>query len=289
MDKTVGPQEVARRQKRAAGVCGRGRGGGRRADGEGPSGHRERARRRPRGAGADPPGAARREARVQRARHRLLQRSGPRRPARDADHPGDRARRRLAASGRPARHAHLGAHARRPRLSGASPRACARWRSATLLASVRGIGLSVMDLAKQKPGALDKAADAARIAVEQDGADVLVLGCMSMAFLPGICEAPRRARRRAGGQSRRRRAEDGGSRGWRCGSRTARPPGRCRSRRRSFEVRRRATCRRVRRVRSRKSKEIVMSMWRTLSGAAAVAAVRAARTAGRCRRRPACW
>jgi hypothetical protein len=26
-----------------------------------------------------------------------------------------------------------------------------------LLASVRGIGLSVMDLAKQKPGALDKA------------------------------------------------------------------------------------------------------------------------------------
>jgi allantoin racemase len=58
-----------------------------------------------------------------------------------------------------------------------------------LLASVRGIGLSVMDLATQKPGALDKAADAARIAVEQDGADVLVLGCMSMAFLPGICES----------------------------------------------------------------------------------------------------
>jgi allantoin racemase len=60
---------------------------------------------------------------------------------------------------------------------------------APLLASVRGIGLSVMDLARQKPGALDKAAQAARIAVEQDGADVLVLGCMSMAFLPGICEA----------------------------------------------------------------------------------------------------
>ena len=59
---------------------------------------------------------------------------------------------------------------------------------APLLASVRGIGLSVMDLAKQTPGALDKAAEAARIAVEQDGADVLVLGCMSMAFLPGICE-----------------------------------------------------------------------------------------------------
>src|SRR6185436_18136299 len=71
-------------------------------------------------------------------------------------------------------------------------RVAARLRSlgiAALLASVRGIGLSVMDLAKQKPGALEKAAAAARIAVEQDGADVLVLGCMSMAFLPGICEA----------------------------------------------------------------------------------------------------
>ena len=70
-------------------------------------------------------------------------------------------------------------------------RVAARLRSlgiAPLLASVRGIGLSVMDLAKQTPGALDKAAEAARLAVEQDGADVLVLGCMSMAFLPGICE-----------------------------------------------------------------------------------------------------
>jgi allantoin racemase len=55
-----------------------------------------------------------------------------------------------------------------------------------LLASVRGIGLSVMELAKQAPGALDKAADAAQMAVRQDGADVLVLGCMSMAFLPDI-------------------------------------------------------------------------------------------------------
>jgi allantoin racemase len=59
---------------------------------------------------------------------------------------------------------------------------------ADLLASVRGIGLSVMDLAQQTPGALDKAAAAARLAVDKDGADVLVLGCMSMAFLPGICE-----------------------------------------------------------------------------------------------------
>ncbi len=59
---------------------------------------------------------------------------------------------------------------------------------AELLASVRGIGLSVMDLAEQTPGAIDKAAEAASVAVERDGADVLVLGCMSMAFLPGICE-----------------------------------------------------------------------------------------------------
>ncbi|MBO0764485.1 MAG: hypothetical protein J2P50_07845, partial [Hyphomicrobiaceae bacterium] len=32
-------------------------------------------------------------------------------------------------------------------------------------------------------------AAAARAAVHEDGADVLVLGCMSMAFLPAICEA----------------------------------------------------------------------------------------------------
>jgi allantoin racemase len=58
-----------------------------------------------------------------------------------------------------------------------------------LLASVRGVGLSVMELAQQKPGALDRAAEAARRAVEEDGADVFVLGCMSMAFLPGICDS----------------------------------------------------------------------------------------------------
>jgi allantoin racemase len=55
-----------------------------------------------------------------------------------------------------------------------------------LLAGVRGIGLSVMDLAKQAPGALDKATEAGKTAVAQDGADVLVLGCMSMAFLPDM-------------------------------------------------------------------------------------------------------
>src|SRR5262245_40974060 len=57
---------------------------------------------------------------------------------------------------------------------------------AALLASVRGIDLSVMDMARQAPGALEAAAVAARAAVDEDGADVLVLGCMSMAFLPGV-------------------------------------------------------------------------------------------------------
>jgi allantoin racemase len=60
---------------------------------------------------------------------------------------------------------------------------------APLLVAARGIGLSVIDLATQRPGAIDKAALAARAAVDEDGADVLVLGCMSMAFLPGICES----------------------------------------------------------------------------------------------------
>jgi allantoin racemase len=58
-----------------------------------------------------------------------------------------------------------------------------------LLASSRAVGLTVMELARQTSGALDKAAGAARQAVAEDGADVLVLGCMSMAFLPGVCEA----------------------------------------------------------------------------------------------------
>ena len=60
---------------------------------------------------------------------------------------------------------------------------------APLFASVRGIGLSVMDLARQTPGAFDKAAEAGRRAVDEDGAEVLVLGCMSMAFVPGLTEA----------------------------------------------------------------------------------------------------
>ena len=56
-----------------------------------------------------------------------------------------------------------------------------------LLVSVRGVGLSVMDLAEAKSGALDKTTDAACVCMEE-GADVLVLGCVSMAFLSRICE-----------------------------------------------------------------------------------------------------
>lgn len=54
-------------------------------------------------------------------------------------------------------------------------------------ASTRGMGRSVVELARRDPGALDRIADRGRACVEQDGADVLVLGCMSMAFL-GLTE-----------------------------------------------------------------------------------------------------
>ncbi|MBI4641338.1 MAG: hypothetical protein HY731_11620 [Candidatus Tectomicrobia bacterium] len=50
-------------------------------------------------------------------------------------------------------------------------------------ASVRGMGMSVLDLARQREEALQKIAAVGMRAVEEDGADVLVLGCMSMAFL----------------------------------------------------------------------------------------------------------
>lgn len=49
-------------------------------------------------------------------------------------------------------------------------------------ASTRGSGLSVMDLAKDRERALDRIAEVGRAAVEEDGADTLILGCMSMAF-----------------------------------------------------------------------------------------------------------
>lgn len=51
------------------------------------------------------------------------------------------------------------------------------------LASVRYIETSVMDVNKDHVAALGRMLDQGRIAVEDDGADVLVLGCMSMGFL----------------------------------------------------------------------------------------------------------
>ncbi len=49
-------------------------------------------------------------------------------------------------------------------------------------ASTRGCGLSVMDLGRDRAGTLARLADTGRACIEQDGADVLILGCMSMAF-----------------------------------------------------------------------------------------------------------
>lgn len=50
-------------------------------------------------------------------------------------------------------------------------------------ASVRSISMTVLDLAQQRNSTLERIADAGRQAANEDGADVLVLGCMSMAFL----------------------------------------------------------------------------------------------------------
>jgi allantoin racemase len=55
-----------------------------------------------------------------------------------------------------------------------------------LFASVRGVGCTVMDLARQEAAARDRIVAAGRRCIDEDGADILVLGCMSMAFLPGL-------------------------------------------------------------------------------------------------------
>lgn len=57
---------------------------------------------------------------------------------------------------------------------------------ADLFASARAVNCSVMDLAQQKAGSFERIAAAARQCVDEDGAEILVMGCMSMAFLPGI-------------------------------------------------------------------------------------------------------
>ena len=51
------------------------------------------------------------------------------------------------------------------------------------LASARGMGLSVPDLARAHGAAMEQIVETARRCVHEDGADVLILGCMSMAFL----------------------------------------------------------------------------------------------------------
>jgi allantoin racemase len=55
------------------------------------------------------------------------------------------------------------------------------------LAAVRGIGMSVLDVAGDREGVLDRLAEIGRAVIRDDHADVLVLGCMSMGFL-GIAD-----------------------------------------------------------------------------------------------------
>ena len=76
-----------------------------------------------------------------------------------------------------------------PRFSIMSPLAGGRGREQarrygleSFFASSRGIGLSVMELARDREACMRQIALAGRAAIDQDGADVLILGCMSMAF-----------------------------------------------------------------------------------------------------------
>jgi allantoin racemase len=55
------------------------------------------------------------------------------------------------------------------------------------LASVRAVEVPVLNLAKQRAHVLEAFVQQGKRAMEQDGADVLIPGCMSMAFL-GIAE-----------------------------------------------------------------------------------------------------
>lgn len=75
-------------------------------------------------------------------------------------------------------------------LGGGEGRVAARLRALGLadkFASVRGIGLSVLDLARDREGVLRRVSEVGRAAVAEDGADVMVLGCMSMGFA-GVTE-----------------------------------------------------------------------------------------------------
>jgi allantoin racemase len=52
-----------------------------------------------------------------------------------------------------------------------------------LLASVRSVGMAVLDVARQREAVLERLEAIGKSAVRDDHADVLVLGCMSMGFL----------------------------------------------------------------------------------------------------------
>ncbi len=51
------------------------------------------------------------------------------------------------------------------------------------LASVRALEIPVLELAQDRAGTIAKIVDIGRVAVKEDRADVLVLGCMTMGFL----------------------------------------------------------------------------------------------------------
>jgi len=52
-----------------------------------------------------------------------------------------------------------------------------------LFAGVRSIGMSVLDVARQREAVLDRLQQVGQASMREDGADVIVLGCMSMGFL----------------------------------------------------------------------------------------------------------
>lgn len=80
-------------------------------------------------------------------------------------------------------------------LDGGAKRAAPRLRAQGLserLASVRGVGVSVVDLARGGNDAWDRIVATGRRCIDEDGADVLVMGCMSMAFMGVERELSRR-------------------------------------------------------------------------------------------------
>src|SRR5712664_4951610 len=79
-------------------------------------------------------------------------------------------------------------------LDSAAKRALPRLRGQGLterLASIRGVGVSVVDLSRSDNAAWDRIVDTGRRCIE-DGADVLVMGCMSMAFMGVECQLSER-------------------------------------------------------------------------------------------------